>query len=171
VVGQEIGAKLAPPCVIPLVIWNTKFIQSDIKIVSESFSYIRLENYIFFVSFNKNLIFAPERYNDMNISFNDEDLMEFCSTGKSKKNKYKKYTRNKTFMSALTDVISALLYASSTKSLPSFLHYEKLTHDRSGQSSVRILNGWAERLIFTEDEEGIEIVLLELNSEHYGRKK
>lgn len=107
----------------------------------------------------------------MKIFFKDDDLNEFCSTGKSKKNIYKKYVRDKAFMTALQDVISALVLASSTKTLPSFLHYEKLTHNRSGQSSVRIMNGRVERLIFTENAEGIEIVLLELNSEHYGNKK
>lgn len=53
----------------------------------------------------------------------------------------------------------------------SFLHYERLTDNMSGRSSVRIMNGRVERLIFTESEEGIEIEILELNTTRYGNKK
>jgi hypothetical protein len=51
----------------------------------------------------------------------------------------------------------------------SYLHYEKLKH--INLSSVRIMNNRVERLLFIENEDGIEITLIELNETHYGNKK
>jgi hypothetical protein len=51
----------------------------------------------------------------------------------------------------------------------SFLHYEKLKH--ISLSSVRIINGRVERLLFKETEDGIQISLIEINENHYGNKK
>ena len=51
----------------------------------------------------------------------------------------------------------------------SFLHYEKLKH--RPESSVRLVNGMVERLLFTETEDGIEVELIEIDSTHYGNKK
>ena len=51
----------------------------------------------------------------------------------------------------------------------SFLHYEKLAHDP--RSSIRIVNGMVERLLFTETDDGIEVELIEIDSTHYGNKK
>jgi hypothetical protein len=58
----------------------------------------------------------------------------------------------------------------STESLKdfSFLHYEKLRYNN--RSSIRIVNGEIERLIFTENEEGIEVELIEIDNTHYGNK-
>ena len=50
----------------------------------------------------------------------------------------------------------------------SFLHYEKLK--RVDLSSVRVMNGRIERLIFKEINNGIVIEMLELNNDHYGTK-
>lgn len=50
-----------------------------------------------------------------------------------------------------------------------FLHYEKLAHDP--RSSIRIVNGMVERLLFTETDDGIEVELIEIDSTHYGNKK
>jgi hypothetical protein len=38
-------------------------------------------------------------------------------------------------------------------------------------SSVRIVNGMVERLLFTEIENGIEVELIEIDSTHYGNKR
>lgn len=38
-------------------------------------------------------------------------------------------------------------------------------------SSVRIVNGMVERLLFTEIEDGIEVELIEIDSTHYGNKR
>lgn len=51
----------------------------------------------------------------------------------------------------------------------SFLHYEKLANDP--RSSIRIVNGMVERLLFTETEDGVEVELIEIDSTHYGNKK
>ena len=54
----------------------------------------------------------------------------------------------------------------------SFLHYEKLKYQKDEpKSSVRLVNGMVERLIFTETEDGIEVELIEIDSTHYGNKK
>ena len=53
----------------------------------------------------------------------------------------------------------------------SSLHYEKLKYQRESMSSIRILNGSIERLLFTETEDGIEVELIEIDSTHYGNKK
>lgn len=109
----------------------------------------------------------------MKVTFSDKDLQEFCTTGKSDKSAYKRFVKDKAFMVALARVLTTLISASNTSSLKgySFLHYEKLKGDRAGQSSVRIANNRVERLIFTENESGIEIHVIELNTQHYGRKK
>lgn len=39
-----------------------------------------------------------------------------------------------------------------------------------GTSSLRIANGYIERLIFTETPEGIEVELIEIDNTHYGNK-
>ena len=63
------------------------------------------------------------------------------------------------------------LYKYDLKPL-SFLHYEKLKSQRGNNiSSVRIANGFIERLIFSETDDGIEIELIEINDTHYGSKK
>ena len=52
------------------------------------------------------------------------------------------------------------------------MHYEKLKHGSyKGKSSVRIANGAIERLIFSENENGIEVYIIELNDTHYGNKR
>ncbi|MDD3152723.1 MAG: hypothetical protein PHE45_07520 [Bacteroidales bacterium] len=54
----------------------------------------------------------------------------------------------------------------------SFLHYEKLKYQQGEtKSSVRLVNGMVERLLFSETDDGIEVELLEINSTHYGNKK
>ena len=54
----------------------------------------------------------------------------------------------------------------------SFLHYEKLRYQRDEpKSSVRLVNGMVERLLFVETDDGIEVELIEIDSTHYGNKK
>jgi len=112
-----------------------------------------------------------QKYNTMIVDFADNDLKELIEYGKN--NKYKKISKDKSFCSALVSVYNILLAVENTNELKqfSFLHYEKLKFDRSGQSSVRIQNRRVERLIFEEFDEGIRILLLEINESHYGRKK
>lgn len=51
----------------------------------------------------------------------------------------------------------------------SFLHYEQLRN--SDISSIRPCNGYPERIIFRETDDGIVITILEMNTTHYGNKK
>lgn len=46
----------------------------------------------------------------------------------------------------------------------SFLHYEKLKYQVEQRNSVRIIIGMAERLLFTETDDGIEVELIEIDS-------
>ena len=51
-----------------------------------------------------------------------------------------------------------------------FLHYEQLT-GTNGMSSIRVVNGMVERIIFREFDGGIRITVLSLDDTHYGNKK
>ena len=106
----------------------------------------------------------------MKVNISDTDLDELIRTGRN--NKYKKYSKDKKFMIGLARVYNVLTTVTDTKGLEpySFLHYEKLKYCEN-LSSVRVVNGRVERLIFRELEDGIEITLLELNNDHYGNKK
>ena len=105
----------------------------------------------------------------MNIFFEDHDLEELILTGNN--SRYKKYTRNKKFMLALARVYNNMRAVGNASQLASFsyLHYEKLAGTK-GLSSVRVINGMVERVIFSESEQGLVITLLELNTNHYGTK-
>lgn len=106
----------------------------------------------------------------MIIDFEDKELESLIYTGKSRK--YKKYIKDKRFMTSLLSVFARLETTDCTDDLFAFspLHFERLQHT-NGLCSVRIINGRVERLIFREYDEGIKILLLELNTTHYGNKK
>ncbi len=105
------------------------------------------------------------------IFIHDNDLQELIQTGQNRK--YKALSRNKRFMSGISRVLAAIHGAETTASLGtmSFLHYEKLRNMPEPLSSVRVVNGMPERLLFREAENAIEITILELNTTHYGNKK
>ncbi len=109
----------------------------------------------------------------MNYSFQDEDLEAFISDCKAAGNKYKKYARNKLFYTNLVKVFQIFYSVENTRELNkySFLHYEKLKHTKEPISSVRVANNSVERILFKELNDGIEIIVLELDSTHYGNKK
>lgn len=106
----------------------------------------------------------------LKITFSDDDLEELITTGKNS-GKYEKLARDKKFVQRLAIVYSTMASVENTEGLKqySFLHYEKLKH--VNQSSVRIMNNRVERLLFIENENGIEITIIELNNTHYGNKK
>ena len=52
----------------------------------------------------------------------------------------------------------------------SFLHYEQLI-GTNGMSSIRVVNGMVERILFREFDGGIRITVLSLDDTHYGNKK
>lgn len=105
----------------------------------------------------------------MKIQIEDKDLEDLILTGTSKK--YWQLARDKQFMAALGRVYRLLETVRSVKELKlySFLHYEQLKGVR--KSSIRIMNGRVERLVFVEINNGLEIQSLELDRDHYGKKK
>ena len=109
----------------------------------------------------------------MKIIFKDEALSELYSNGKTEDRKYKKLCKNKKLVEGYQRAVSIMYDVDSTEELRpfSFLHYEKLKYMKEPLSSVRLVNGMVERLLFTETEEGIEVELLEIDSTHYGNKK
>lgn len=104
----------------------------------------------------------------MKITFEDTELENLILLHQSKK--YKKYIQDSKFLNALDRVFSNLQGAANTQELRliSYLHYEKLK--RVNLSSVRVINGRVERLLFREIEDGIEITLIELDNTHYGQQ-
>lgn len=105
----------------------------------------------------------------MNIIFEDKDLEELIFTGKN--NKYKKYSKDSRFMAALGRIFKLMQTSPTVDMLGmySFLHYEKLK--RVGLSSVRVMIGKVERVLFRETEDGVVITIIELDDTHYGNKK
>ena len=106
----------------------------------------------------------------MKVNISDKDLDELIRTGNN--NRYKRYSRDRRFMEGLARVYKVMLNVADINGLKpySFLHYEKLANNLN-LSSVRVLNGRIERLLFRELEDGIEITIIELNNDHYGNKK
>lgn len=109
----------------------------------------------------------------MVIEFEDKGLQELYETGNTTDRRYKKLVKDKAFVDDYIDVINIMYDVNCTSDLSkfSYLKYEKLKYNLSGLSSVRIVNNRVERLIFTEHENGILVKLLEINQEHYGKKK
>ncbi len=104
----------------------------------------------------------------MNVSFEDVELEKLIITHKSKR--YKKYTRDKKFLWALDRVFNDLQGVAKCSDLKqlSYLHYEQFK--KIGLSSVRVMNGRVERLLFKELENGIRISIIELDETHYGQR-
>lgn len=107
----------------------------------------------------------------MNVIFLDEALQELYESGMTKDRRYKKLCRSKTFVADYINVIDIMISVNCVDDLKcySFLHYERLRH--RPESSVRIDNGRVERLLFTEHDGGIEVRLIEIDSNHYGNKR
>lgn len=105
----------------------------------------------------------------MKLYIEDKDLEELIETGSNKK--YKKFSKDKRMLEGLIMAVNIMRSVSCAKELRkySFLHYEQLKHLEC--SSVRIVNGRVERLLFKETDDGLEVTLLELNEDHYGNKK
>lgn len=104
----------------------------------------------------------------MKVTFEDTELESLVLSHRSKK--YKKYQRDSKFLAALDRVYFLMQSEKDTQRLVyySFLHYEKLKG--VGMSSVRVMNGRVERLLFHEYNEGIEISLIEMDETHYGQR-
>jgi plasmid maintenance system killer protein len=110
----------------------------------------------------------------MEVFFSDYALKELYELGKTKDSKYKFLCRNRKLVEGYQRAVSIMYDVESTEALKafSFLRYEKLKYQGdSPKSSLRLVNGMVERLIFTESEEGIEVELIKIDSTHYGNKK
>lgn len=107
----------------------------------------------------------------MNVIFTDDALKELYESGTTKDSRYKKLARNRQFVESYIQVIDLMLATENAAGLAAFsyLHYEKLRY--RPESSVRIQNRRVERLLFTEHDGGIEIRLIEIDSNHYGNKR
>ena len=120
------------------------------------------------------VIFAPEKRNHycMKITFKDKALSDLYENGKTEDRKYKKICRNIRLIEGYQRAVSIMYDVESTDELKyfSFLHYEKLKYQKEAKSSIRIVNGMLERLLFTETDDGIEVELIEIDSTHYGNK-
>jgi plasmid maintenance system killer protein len=105
----------------------------------------------------------------MKVYISDPDLIDLKDGVKNRR--YAKYAKNKKFMAGLYRVLDIMqrIEKANMLSIYSYLHYEKLIGNN--KSSVRIVNGMVERLIFREIDDGVEIEIIELNTDHYGNKK
>ena len=74
------------------------------------------------------------------IEYADIAIEEVITYGKSDDKRYRKLKGNATFWRDLSKVMAIIRAASNTSDLEHYasLHYEKLKHDKSGLSSVRI---------------------------------
>lgn len=110
----------------------------------------------------------------MKVIFRDIALSELYETGKTKDRKYKQLCKNKKLINGYLRAVGIMYDVDSTEDQKhlSFLHYEKLKyqHDEP-KSSIRLVNGMVERLLFVETDDGIEVELIEIDSTHYGNKK
>ncbi len=106
----------------------------------------------------------------MKVIFDDEALEELYVSGKTKDNKYKSLSKDKKLVEGFRRAVSIMYDVDKVSDLKpiSFLHYEKLKY--RAESSVRIVNGRIERLLFIEKEDGIEVTLIEIDRTHYGNK-
>ena len=113
-------------------------------------------------------------FHRMEIKFKDAALSELYEKGKTNDKKYKHICKNKKLIDGYVRAVGTMYNVDNTEELKSFsfLHYEKLKYQKDEpKSSVRLVNGMVERLIFTETEDGIEVELIEIDSTHYGNKK
>lgn len=107
----------------------------------------------------------------MKVRYEDKELEQLYQKGESKK--YKKIARDKKLLDRFVSVINSMKRVENCddlKLIPS-LHYEKLKYQYSGKSSVRLSNSFVGRLIFTEENGGISVNILEIDDTHYGNKK
>lgn len=110
----------------------------------------------------------------MKVVFRDDALSELYETGKTKNRKYKQLCKSKKLINGYIRAVGIMYNVDSINDLISisYLHYEKLRHQHGNPiSSIRLVNGMVERLLFTETDEGIEVELIEIDSTHYGNKK
>lgn len=117
------------------------------------------------------LVYLHIKRKEMRVIFEDEGIKELLERGKS--NRYKKVSKSPKLMQGLRNAYRIMAMVASVEALKGFshLHYERLKFLNSGKSSVRIVNGSIERLIFRELEDGVVVELIEIDDTHYGNKR
>ena len=108
----------------------------------------------------------------MQIEFASSALLELLKQVRQKTEGIRKFRGTKKLLQGYQRVVQVMQQVSNSDELNdfSFLHYERLKHKYSGQSSVRLLNGSVERLLFTESQDGIVVEIIEIDSTHYGNR-
>lgn len=99
-----------------------------------------------------------------------EDLLDLYSNGYS--NHYKEIAKNPVLLKGFIRIVETMKAVERVEDLKKFswMHYERLKYDYSGYSSVRLSNAYIHRLIFEEQEGGVEAHLIEIDDTHYGNK-
>ena len=105
----------------------------------------------------------------MKVLMND-NLRELYATGRSRL--YRVVERTPELREGFVRAIRIMINAVNIQELKaySFLHYERLKHEWSGYSSVRLSNRYVHRLIFKENNDLLEIQIIDINDSHYGNK-
>ena len=136
--------------------------------------YLFIGNYHIWEFFTNFAASKYKTFHRMKVIFRDVALSELYETGKTKDRKYKQVCKNRKLVDGYIRAVGIMYNVDSTDDLKpiSFLHYEKLKYQHGEpKSSVRLVNGMVERLLFTETADGIEVELIEIDSTHYGNKK
>ena len=107
----------------------------------------------------------------MKVEIGDEDLKELYQTGKNRKGRYKRISKDGPFVEKLKNLLDLMVVTNVPSDLPGRYEYEKLKYQYSGLSSVRIVHNRVERLIFEEFDGGIRVNIIQLDESHYGKKK
>lgn len=100
-------------------------------------------------------IFASliKAFHRMKVTFKEYALEEIYENGKTRNRKYGAFCKNRKLVAGFQRAVSLMFDVNLTSELRlfSFLHYEKLKHQgNEPRSSVRLQNGFVERLIFIE---------------------
>lgn len=98
----------------------------------------------------------------------DSDLIALLS-GKCL-GRYRKLRSDADFLNNLNQVKKILEQAGSVRDLSCYkrLHYEQLRHEMSGMSSIRIGYKSPWRMVFRETDEGLCIIIIDINN-HYDK--
>lgn len=103
----------------------------------------------------------------------DSALQELIQSRKGTNKQYKSIANNNTLYAGLIRAYQVLESVDFVGELRvySFLYYERLKHEYSGLSSVRLDNRYVHRLIFQEMDDYITLKLITIDDTHYGNKK
>lgn len=101
----------------------------------------------------------------------NRELLELFQTGRSRR--YREVARNRELMAGFIRVVKTMMTVDDVDELSifSYLHYERLRHQWSGCSSVRLSNCYIHRLIFRETSDGLQVELIDINDTPYGNKR